>query len=87
MKIDLKTKNYKKYTTKDGLPNDAIYTAISDENGNLWLSTNNGICRFDIDTEETEIFDINDGLQGAEFNRLAFVKRKNGTGIRCSGYF
>ncbi|MEP2772853.1 MAG: two-component regulator propeller domain-containing protein [Fulvivirga sp.] len=78
VKIDLKTKNYKKYTTKDGLPNDAIYTAISDENGNLWLSTNNGICRFDIDTEETEIFDINDGLQGAEFNRLAFVKRKNG---------
>jgi len=78
VKIDLNTKAFRKYTTSDGLPNNAIYAAISDENGNLWLSTNNGVCRFNINSEETEIFDINDGLQGAEFNRLAFTKRKNG---------
>ncbi len=78
VRVNLNNKSYKKYTTKDGLPNDAVYTAIPDDNGNLWLSTNNGVCRFNINSEETEVFDINDGLQGSEFNRLAFTKRANG---------
>lgn len=78
IRLDLDSKKIRKYTTNDGLPNNAIYAALSDEQGNLWLSSNNGVCRFKIETEEIEVYDLNDGLQGAEFNRLAFLKCKNG---------
>ena len=36
-----------RYHTSDGLPDEVIYGIIPDDRGYLWLSTNNGISRFD----------------------------------------
>ena len=35
------------YTVKDGLPSNFIYEIAEDNNGFLWISTDNGISRFD----------------------------------------
>lgn len=35
------------FTTKDGLPDNAIKTILEDTRGNLWLGTDNGLSRFD----------------------------------------
>ena len=35
------------YTTKDGLPSNAVYRTIIDHHGFLWIATENGLAKFD----------------------------------------
>ncbi|MBC7873725.1 MAG: helix-turn-helix domain-containing protein [Ferruginibacter sp.] len=60
----------KVYTTDDGLPNNTIYSIVPDDKNNLWISTNNGICRLNPGTGTVDKFDVRDGLIGNEFNRF-----------------
>lgn len=66
------------YTTNDGLPNNTIYGIVPDDENNLWLSTNKGICRLDLKTGNTYNFDISDGLSGNEFNRFHHIRLPDG---------
>ncbi|TMM56774.1 response regulator [Maribacter algarum] len=66
------------YTESQGLPNNVIKGILEDENQNLWLSTNQGLTRFDSKAGEFKNFDVNDGLQSNEFQELAALKRRNG---------
>jgi signal transduction histidine kinase/ligand-binding sensor domain-containing protein len=66
------------YREKDGLPNNVIYGILEDQHGYLWLSTNNGISRFDPKTETFKNYDIHDGLQSNEFNSDACFKSSSG---------
>jgi signal transduction histidine kinase/ligand-binding sensor domain-containing protein len=66
------------FIDKDELQSNTIYGTVPDDQGNLWLSTNNGLVKFEINTRKFTWFSISEGLQEDEFNRLAFVKRKNG---------
>jgi signal transduction histidine kinase/ligand-binding sensor domain-containing protein/DNA-binding response OmpR family regulator len=75
---DPKTKKSKKYGIAEGLLNEVIYTILPDNNNHIWLSTNNGISRFNLLTKEIKNFDESDGLQGNEFNYGAALKNKNG---------
>jgi ligand-binding sensor domain-containing protein len=70
-RFDKKKKTFKWYTTQDGLPNNVIYASIPDKLGNLWLSTNYGICKFNIETESVISYDANDGLLSNELNKGA----------------
>jgi len=38
---------YKKYTIANGLPGNTVYSITQDKQHFLWLSTENGVCRFD----------------------------------------
>ena len=76
--IDQSTAKFIHFQEKDGLPSDIIVGILEDEHGNLWLSTNNGISKFDPVQESFRNFDIEDGLQGNEFNRFSCFKDKNG---------
>lgn len=78
IKFDLNHKTFKRYNTQNGLPNNSVYAALPDSNGNLWISCNEGICSFNIEEETFSCFDLNDGVQGQEFNRLAYCVRTNG---------
>ncbi len=75
-----KIENYKftNYSESDGLPNDVIYGILGDELGNLWLSTNNGLSRFNPNDETFKNFYISDGLQSNQFFWGAFEKTKDG---------
>jgi signal transduction histidine kinase/ligand-binding sensor domain-containing protein len=65
-------------TEKDGLVNNTVYSTIPDSNGNLWISTNQGVSKFETKTGYFTNFSSGDGLQQEEFNRLAYFKCANG---------
>lgn len=61
------TNTFRAFTTHDGLPGNHIAGILDDEAGNLWLATNQGICRFNPQTGLCQNYDKSDGLQGNEF--------------------
>jgi serine phosphatase RsbU (regulator of sigma subunit)/ligand-binding sensor domain-containing protein len=71
-RFDRSTGKFKRYTKKEGLPNDVIYGILGDDRGNLWMSTNRGISQFDPRGGLFRNYDENDGLQGNEFNQGAY---------------
>jgi serine phosphatase RsbU (regulator of sigma subunit)/ligand-binding sensor domain-containing protein len=77
-KFDKTTGTFTHFTEKDGLPNGVIYGILGDAAGNLWLSTNNGLSKFNPKTKNFRNYDVDDGLQSNEFNQGAYFKSKNG---------
>lgn len=76
--LDRKEFIFTHYTVEDGLPNDAIYGILEDKEGNLWLSTNKGLSKFNPDSRNFKNYDVNDGLQSNEFNGNAYHKGQDG---------
>ncbi len=76
-RLDKTTGKFISFTTKNGLPNNVIYGILADQHNNLWLSTNRGLCEFNPVTKSIRNFDVDDGLQGNEFNRYAYCKTKD----------
>ena len=66
------------FSTEDGLPDNTIYSILTDKGGYLWLSTNKGICRFDPLSHHVQTFLSDDGMPGDEFNRFHHLKLPNG---------
>lgn len=79
-----KTKLYK-LTVTEGLPNNEISSLLEDDNGVIWASTLNGICKIapiqSNDTYNFSIvnFGISDGLQWGKFYDHSALKTKDGT--------
>ena len=65
--MDSGSVKFKRFTTKDGLPSNIIYSIQSDNNGMIWLSTDNGLAMFDPEREIFRNFNESDGLQGNQF--------------------
>ncbi len=66
------------FTTRNGLPNNSILGILSDENQQLWLSTYNGLVKFNPKTFTCANFVKQDGLQSEEFGAAACFKSKTG---------
>ena len=66
------------YTIADGLPSNYVYGILPDERGQLWMSTNRGLARFDPASETFTRYGLADGLQGLEFNTNAFLRAASG---------
>ncbi len=66
------------YTHRMGLASNVIYSIQGDDNGNLWLSTDNGLSMFDPATETFKNYDASDGLQGNQFFWGAGFKGNDG---------
>ena len=77
-RIDLGTARVRHFTHKDGLPSDSVYSLLPDDDGRLWISSNQGLSRLDPACMEIESFDIGDGLQSTEFNGRSFFKTPQG---------
>lgn len=73
-----KTQEFINFTTQHGLPNNVVYGVLEDRQYRLWMSTNRGITCFDPEDKTFKNYDVTDGLQGNEFNRLAFCQGKTG---------
>jgi two-component sensor histidine kinase len=67
-----------RYSEKDGLSNNVVYGILSDEAGNLWMSTNKGLTCFNPTDKVFRNFTESDGLQGDEFNRYQSLKLNSG---------
>lgn len=68
----------KNYTDQHGLSSNTVYSTLEDEQGDLWLSTNNGLVKFEVQSQQFIPFAITEGMQEGEFNRLAYTKTKSG---------
>lgn len=66
------------FTYYPGLPDETIYGILDDDDGNLWISTNFGISKYDPQTRLSKNYGLKDKLQGFEFNMGAFHKSKSG---------
>ncbi len=68
-----------------------MYGILEDNSRNLWLSTDDGIFKFDIEIEKFTQFGLEDGLQSLEFSGGAYFKNKSGKmyfgGINGLNYF
>jgi signal transduction histidine kinase/ligand-binding sensor domain-containing protein/DNA-binding response OmpR family regulator len=70
--------SFKRYTTVDGLPSNTILRVLEDKKGNLWLSTYNGLCKFDPASKGFRNFSQSDGLQSNQFSYNAALRLSNG---------
>jgi signal transduction histidine kinase/ligand-binding sensor domain-containing protein/DNA-binding NarL/FixJ family response regulator len=66
------------FSYKEGLPDNNIYSILSDRKGFLWLGTNKGICRFDPISKKVREFHMQHGLPGEEFNRFHKMELPDG---------
>lgn len=78
-KFDREKGIYTLYAKKHGLPNNVLYGILEDNKGNLWISHNMGLSRFNPEKEVFKNFDVKDGLQSNEFNGNSCFNNK-GTG-------
>jgi ligand-binding sensor domain-containing protein len=56
----------------------AVYGILNDGRNNLWLSTDNGIIKYNIVQHSIVGFNLNDGLQSLRFTNGAYYKTKDG---------
>jgi signal transduction histidine kinase/ligand-binding sensor domain-containing protein len=77
-KLDVASGTFTHYTKEDGLPSNTIFGIVEDNNGSLWISTNDGVSCFDPAQETFKNYDISDGLQSNEFGRFAFARTRDG---------
>ena len=76
--FDRADNTFKTFRQKDGLPNDAIMGILEDDIGHLWISTNKGVSRMDLDSGVFRNYTESDGLQSDQFNRWSYLKLSNG---------
>ncbi len=91
IRYDRSLGSFSHYREANGLPNDIVYGILEDEWGYLWLSTNNGLSRFDPERLSFVNYDVDDGLQSSEFNPGAYALGLDGLmyfgGIHGFNYF
>jgi len=78
-KLDLKTGTWEIFTMANGLPANKIAGILPDENGNLWISTYDGLSFFQVEAKLFTNFFTQNGLTHNEFNRFSFFKNADGT--------
>lgn len=84
-RLDKSTGIFKKYSRQQGLPDNVVYGILAEDkpkdnakDGYIWLSTNHGMCRFNVSDETVKNFTIIDGLQSNEFNAPGYLKTTDG---------
>jgi ligand-binding sensor domain-containing protein/two-component sensor histidine kinase len=77
-KFNHATNIFKGYTSQHGLKSAVVYGILEDDNKNLWLSSDNGIFKFNPQTEKFIQFGLEDGLQSLEFSGGAYFKDSDG---------
>ncbi len=77
--MDRATGKYIRYTSSaSGLPSNTILRILEDRSGYLWISTFNGLCRFDPVSGFCRTFSSSDGLQSSQFSFNAALALRTG---------
>lgn len=79
------------FRNSNKIPHENIYGILADSFGNLWISTGNGITKYNSKKDYSKTYDEEDGLQSLEFKRGAVHKGKSGRfyfgGVNGLNYF
>lgn len=79
--LNVKSRNsatFKVFTKKDGLPSNTIRAIVMDAAGNLWVSGNMGLSKFNEDTNTFVNYSREDGLTSNNFNSNACIRSSTG---------
>ena len=91
LKYHRRSQRIHRFGASHGISNDVIYAIQPDIQGQLWLSSNDGLFRFDPTRERADAFPVSAGLQDREFNSGASARGPNGHlyfgGIRGLNWF
>ena len=77
-RLDVATREFRLFDESDGLANNSLYAILEDETGQLWLSSNRGLARFNPETETFRNYGLEIGLQALEFNLKAAHRSQAG---------
>lgn len=77
--FDRKNEEFIPVNSSKGLPNDVVYQLQEDLDGNLWLSTNSGLVKYDPQTESFRNYTVENGLKTNQFNYQSSFKASDGT--------
>ncbi|MDR1369268.1 MAG: response regulator [Dysgonamonadaceae bacterium] len=72
------TNNFTRFTIKEGFPSNFIYKILEDARSNLWLTTSNGLIRFNPETKAIKRYSTASGLTNNQFNYNSGYKDKLG---------
>ena len=73
-----KTGASENYTTADGLSGNSIFGILQVNEKQLWLSTNNGLSKFDLEKKSFTNYDYSNGLVNLEHNFNAYYQTRAG---------
>ncbi len=77
-KFNRKLGKFTRYAENTGIANNVVYHIREDKDGFLWLTTNYGLSKFNVEKELFINYDIKDGLQAYEYNFGAFAVLSSG---------
>jgi len=66
------------FNKSTGFLSDDVFAVYDDNSGNLWMSTKEGIIKFNPETKQSHLFSPEDGLQGEQFSAGSFFRNKDG---------
>ncbi|WP_020527013.1 hybrid sensor histidine kinase/response regulator transcription factor [Flexithrix dorotheae] len=72
--LNPKTQSFSYLGMEEGLPSYDIKSILFEEAGNAWISTNNGLARYNSETKIVDIINKSSGLQGVNFIKRASFK-------------
>jgi class 3 adenylate cyclase/ligand-binding sensor domain-containing protein len=76
--VDLVNQTTSFLLEKDGLPNNFVNGLLSEGDSAIWISTDNGLARYNLIARKLSTFYKRDGLPANEFNRVSFLKARDG---------
>ncbi|WP_316785244.1 two-component regulator propeller domain-containing protein [Pedobacter frigiditerrae] len=71
-------KTFRTYAAKEGLAEDNILAILEDDRGFLWLSSENGLIKFDKHRITFKVYNNSDGLPGNVFNNASSLRDSKG---------
>ena len=77
-RYDYDSDSFVNYDYRKKLYSHVIYGILDDKDGNLWLSSNHGIIKYNPLTEESKLYTHEDGLQSNLFNFRSSLKTADG---------
>jgi ligand-binding sensor domain-containing protein len=77
-KLDTETNRFTHFNDIKANATAVIYGILEDHQGNLWMSSNNGLLKFNEQSRELKQFNIEDGLQSNEFNGSSYFINNTG---------
>ncbi len=90
-KLDLASGRFERYSKTEGFTSQVIYGIQEDNSKNLWMSSDIGLSKYNLETENITYYHLNDGLQSMEFSGGAYFKNEQGEmffgGINGLNYF
>lgn len=66
------------YTTQHGLPNDYLVSCVEDNDRHLWIATQTGLSRFDMQQKTFRNYNSADGVPAYAFSEAAGLRRADG---------